>query len=285
MCRHARTPPAPIVGVTGPDTSGAIAWWFTRRAVLAAGGRPVRIRPSRPRPDLTLDALILGGGAHVTTPGMPLSIATKAGFDPARDELELARLHEAMHDEVPVLGICRGAQLLNVYAGGSLLRDLAPQYGGRLPRTTARARRPVCVVSGSRLHAAVGCERFPVNCLHRHAVGRLGRGLRVVAEDAAGVVQAIEHVEHPWCLGVQWHPEYLPHVGAHRSLFAALVRAARAGSSGRGGHLQQRDAQRARPHDPAPVSSSHRARHDTGPVQASGQGNLALDDASERRTG
>ena len=267
----------PTIGVTGPARGGAIAWWFTRRAVLAAGGRPVRISPRQPRADRGFDALIIGGGAHVSTPGMPAAVQAGGSFDPARDEFELARLHQAVGDDTPVLGICRGAQLMNVYAGGSLLRDLAPLYQGlgqghgRPPRPSARARRRVQVVDGSRLHAAVGRDAIRVNALHRHAVGRVGRQLRVVAEDAAGVVQAVEHVDHPFWIGVQWHPEYLPHLRAQRRLFAALVRAARDHSSGARRKLQQRDRKSARPHDPTPVTSSHRSRHAPGSLQVARQ--------------
>lgn len=228
MVTAARTRPTrPVVGVTGPDGGGAIAWWFTRRAVLAAGARPILITPRRPRRGLALDALIVGGGADVGTPDTPPSVLAGPRFDAARDELESRLLHEAARDERPVLGICRGAQLMNVYAGGSLLRDLATLYEGRPPRLTARPRKHASVLGDSRLRAAIGRDDVMVNCLHRHAVGRLGRDLRVVARDLAGVAQAIEDSERDFWIGVQWHPEYLPHRRAQRRLFRALVAASR----------------------------------------------------------
>jgi len=230
---HAR----PIVGVTGPDAGGAAAWWFTRLAVWLAGGHAVRITPSRPRRIDGLDALVVGGGAdvdptlygHDPEPVMPkarapddpvlpyvlewfifpltwlarglsgLLLRESPKRDAARDELELRLIGAAVARRIPVLGVCRGAQLVNVYFGGSLLTP------------------------GTRLARLLDQESRRVNALHRQAIDRLGRGLVVAARDRNGIVQAIEHESLPFVVGVQWHPEYLPQVPEQRALFNALV--------------------------------------------------------------
>jgi putative glutamine amidotransferase len=249
----------PIIAVTGPDRGGYPAWWFTRRAIRRAGGRAVRVTPKRGAP-AHFDGLVIGGGADISPgrygaePSPPaervrwsrsrlrlvldyalapiiyvlrrlfgLSRSATAGPDPGRDELELALIARADAAGLPVLGICRGAQLLNVAAGGTLHQDLADFYAERPRRWTVFPRTPVDVEAGTHLAATLGRDRCWVNSLHLQAVDRLGAGLRVAARDDAGVVQAIEHAARRFWIGVQWHPEYLPQVAEERRLFATLV--------------------------------------------------------------
>ncbi len=249
----------PIIAVTGPDRGGYPAWVFTRRAIRRAGGRAVRVTPKRGAPEY-FDGLVIGGGADISpgaygaepSPGAErvrwsrsrwrllvdyalapfiyvlrrlfgLSRSAAAGPDGARDELELALIARAEAAGLPVLGICRGAQLLNVAAGGTLHQDLSTFYAERPRRWTVFPRTPVAVAPGTRLASTLGRPRCWVNSLHRQAVDRLGDGLRVAARDDAGVIQAIEHTARRFWIGVQWHPEYLPQVAEERRLFATLV--------------------------------------------------------------
>ena len=266
---HAR----PIVGVTGPDEGGGAAWWFTRFAVWRAGGHAVRITPRHPRRIDGLDALVVGGGAdvdptlygHDPTPVVPaarepdeprvtwllewllfpfiwlarglsgLMLRESPKQDAARDELELRLLREAVERRLPILGICRGAQLVNVCFGGTLHRDLAGFYKEEPETRTILPHKRVLLAPGTRLGRVLERDSRRVNALHRQAIDRLGRGLRVAARDRNGIVQAIEHESLPFVLGVQWHPEYLPQVPEQLALFKALVaRAKRRGSTGEG---------------------------------------------------
>jgi putative glutamine amidotransferase len=130
---------------------------------------------------------------------------------------------EAVARRLPVLGVCRGAQLLNVHFGGSLHRDLAGFYREDPETRTILPHKRIVITPGTRLARLLDHETRRVNALHRQAIDRLGRGVRVAARDRNGIVQAIEHESLPFVIGVQWHPEYLPQVPEQRELFRELV--------------------------------------------------------------
>lgn len=229
-------------------------------AVRWAGGRPWRISPGRPAPPRPLDGLILGGGADVdpglygeepVAPGelqrgptawwrfllswllLPLlyllrwllSISPGPRGDRGRDGLEWRLLGDALARDIPILGICRGAQLLNVYMGGSLHQDLSSFYQESPQVHSIWPYKRVTVRRDSELYHWLGPDTR-VNSLHRQAIAELGEGLTAVAWEQTGVVQAVEGRGGALLLGVQWHPEYLPQRREQRALFRALVRAA-----------------------------------------------------------
>ncbi len=253
----------PVVAITGPDQGGGPAWLFTALAVWRAGGRPLRVRPGKPRPGRRFDGLIVGGGADVdpelygeALPEGPGAAAIRNAerrlsqrligylfypglwllrrlfqshggtLDSERDRLEKALIRRALDNHLPVLGICRGMQLINVVLGGSLERDLAAFY---VETPKARSVLPVKAVTldpRSRLARLLGDTPIHVNALHNQAVDQVGNELIVVGREANGIVQAIE-AERSWCIGVQWHPEYLPQKSRHQCLFHGLVKAAK----------------------------------------------------------
>lgn len=213
----------PLIGVTGPDTGGMAAWLATAFAVWRAGGRAVHITPAQPRPLQGLDALIIGGGADVapklygqedasdleaavnrsstrwtrrllTLVLLPvlwlLRVLLRSGYripgDAARDALEAALIDEADARGVPMLGICRGAQLINVHRGGTLYRDLADYYMASTQITTLLPSKPVVLETDSRLARIVGRTQMNVNSLHRHAVRAIGEQLRIAYRRARG---------------------------------------------------------------------------------------------------
>lgn len=252
----------PLIGITGPDRGGLAAWWFTAFAVRRAGGRPIRIRSGRPHPGPGLDGLIIGGGADVS-PGLygqarrlPLEELTdrgspgwrrllglllfplvwllrrlltkkKGGLDPARDALEGGLIDHALVAHVPMLGICRGMQLINVRRGGSLHQSLEGFYDEYPQIRSVLPRKRVLLEPDSKLRRILGRDECRVNALHRQAIASAGQGLVAVAREASGIVQGYEATDRPWLIGVQWHPEYLPQRASQRALFESLVAAAR----------------------------------------------------------
>ncbi|MBC7171886.1 MAG: gamma-glutamyl-gamma-aminobutyrate hydrolase family protein [Polyangiaceae bacterium] len=257
--RYRRRSKPPRIGVTGPDRGGFPAWVFTWLCLKRAGARAVHITPSHQVDLDRIDGLVIGGGADISLP-LPVSFAVPPqgsrrrprfvrpidealailvvlfrvatgsrprGKDRARDALELSLLDHADREQLPVLGICRGAQLMNVAAGGTLLWDLNTLYDERPQLYTLLPRRRVEIEKDSCLRRVLHAHSLRVNSLHDHAVGEPGQGMRVVAREATGVAQAIEHTGRTFWIGVQWHPEYLPQHVSHQRLFRALARAAR----------------------------------------------------------
>ncbi len=215
----------PLIGITTSDRKSRIAWWFDWFAVWRHGGRPLRLSPSRPRPT-ALDGLIIGGGDDIEAHHYGGEIQLDVRVDPERDDLELALLKRFIPAGTPVLGICRGAQLINVHQGGTLDPDIYTTYEGLKRRRTVLPRKTVDIVGDSRLYRILRVTWCRINSLHHQAVQEAGRGIEIVARDRDGLVQAIESREHDFLIGVQWHPEWLIFNRPQQRLIRALVKAA-----------------------------------------------------------
>jgi putative glutamine amidotransferase len=151
----------------------------------------------------------------------------KARYDPQRDAYELDMLRRALDVGIPVLGICRGAQLLNVALGGTLHQDTRPIYKNSAQRTSIFPVHSISIEGDSRLSSLINAPSCRVNNLHHQAVDRCGEGLVAVAHDEHGIIEAIESAGDHFILGVQWHPEYMPYRPEQRALFSGFVEAAR----------------------------------------------------------
>ncbi|RYF82776.1 MAG: gamma-glutamyl-gamma-aminobutyrate hydrolase family protein [Chitinophagaceae bacterium] len=149
------------------------------------------------------------------------------GLDKARDHLELQLLDQAVKKNLPVMGICRGAQLLNVYFGGTLYKSISTFYTEEPNPASIFPVKKISIQPGSKLAKVLGSKSLYVNALHKQAVNQPGEGIIIVAREQNQVVQAIEHSDCDYMIGVQWHPEYLVHKQLHRKLFCELVKQAR----------------------------------------------------------
>jgi len=175
-----------------------------------------------------LAGLIFSGGPDITETDVAkdFSLRSRDREQRERDEFEIRLMRTAAAKGLPVLGICRGAQLINVALGGSLHPDIGPFYRrGRIPRSILPCK-PVCITPNSHLSALLGQTQLRVNGLHHQAIRAPAPGLRITAQESNGVVQAVEHRRLPFVLGVQWHPELMLYRAAQRRIFSGLVAAA-----------------------------------------------------------
>jgi putative glutamine amidotransferase len=231
----------PLIGITvGPD-AGRPGFFQLRedylRSVEQAGGLPVVLAPGEAADAAELldgiDGLLLSGGADVDPalfgeqPHQKLGRVTRA-----RDDFELALTREALAQDVPLLAICRGQQVLNVAAGGTLVQDIPSQLAGSIDHDPDTPRSAVAhtvrVADGTRLHAILGEPRVEVNSFHHQSVKDLGRGLIATAwSEPDSVVEGIESPKHRFVVGVQWHPEGFWRERRFQALFAAHAEACR----------------------------------------------------------
>ncbi|MFF9126610.1 gamma-glutamyl-gamma-aminobutyrate hydrolase family protein [Streptomyces sp. NPDC014889] len=195
------------------------------RLVQAAGGLATMLPPDDPSHAASvvarLDGLVVAGGPDVEPERYGAEREPRTG-PPARerDAWELALIRAALDSGTPLLGICRGMQLLNVALGGTLVQHI----DGHTEDVGVFGSHPVTPVAATR-YAAVVPEETYVPTYHHQAVARLGEGLRASAHAADGTVEAVELPGDRFALGVQWHPE----MGEDVRVMTALVRAASGG--------------------------------------------------------
>lgn len=224
----------PIIGITTYVVPATWGVWHDLPTTLVphdyvatvtrAGGRAVLIPPDDRDTDVlrALDGLVLAGGADLSpqlygAEPEPLTVTT-----PDRDAAEISLVREALRRDMPVLGVCRGMQLLAVAAGGRLHQHLPDVVGHEKhrPAPGVYGEQEPRFAGGSRIAALMGDDRA-VHCYHHQGVADPGT-LTVTGRTADGVVEAIEDPDHRFVLGVQWHPE----VDRDHRLFGALVVAA-----------------------------------------------------------
>lgn len=232
--------PAPLIGLTTYPPNDADRFELGAAYVAAvrrAGGRPLLIPPGDPDPAAVLDlidGLVLTGGGDVDPARYGAGPHPSVDrVDAARDRLELALAEGTMARPIPTLAICRGMQIVNVAAGGSLIVDL-----DSCPDRTVEHRRvpreavphAVAVEPGALVARVMGTPTAAPMSLHHQAVDRPGVGFRVVGRAPDGVVEAIEHADHPWLAAVQWHPEMSAETDpTQQALFDGLIAAATGG--------------------------------------------------------
>ncbi len=234
----------PLIGLTldheTTETYSRFPWYALRQNYVdwmaGAGAVPVALPHETALVEelvQRLDGLVVTGGAFDVDPALfgagerHASVTTKD----RRTAFEAAITRRALARDLPVLGVCGGEQLLNVVLGGSLLQHIPGAVPDALAHEQANPRdepgHAVTVVAGTRLAAIVGCTSLEVNSAHHQAVADPGDGVVVNAVAPDGVIEGIEHPAYRFCIGVQWHPEFVLQDGDRR-LGRAFVEAARA---------------------------------------------------------
>jgi putative glutamine amidotransferase len=242
----------PRIGITGSVVATGLPGGTRRTflnepyvvAVREAGGLPLLLTPAHQDESLRalyelLDGLLLTGGEDVAPAryGEPVT-ASNVECVPERDSLEFRLVEWALADQLPVLAVCRGIQVLNVALGGSLHQDLPAERPGpvahdQMARQVSRTQpsHTVTVHAGSFLGDLIGAGVLPVNSMHHQGIKALAPSLVAVAHAADGLVEAVEPADSAagsFLVGVQWHPEELARADdvAARRLFEAFVTAA-----------------------------------------------------------
>lgn len=238
---------AAIIGITGyADRSAqprnpsifALAQTYVR-ALASAGGAPVVLLPYVEQHSLRrifdgIDGLILSGGGDIHPSAFE---EEDQGLlwrvDRERDRTELALARWALEEDVPLLAICRGIQVLNVAGGGTLIQDIPTRVPKALSHSCVAGQplpdvaHTVQVKPGTRLAGLVGAGSVGVNSAHHQAADRLARDLIVTARAPDGIIEGLEAPGHRFCIGVQWHPEVMVESAPlMRRLFDGLVAAA-----------------------------------------------------------
>lgn len=231
MCR-------PIIGITCNFDPEEENFWFKRsyaNSIWEAGGIPFSIPHLSGLIDSSdcilnsIDGLLLSGGSDID----PNLFDQEPKFelkqiDPVRDQLELELAEAAIEKEFPVLAICRGIQIINVAAGGSLYQDISQQKDQALSHEQDAPRwhptHVVKVYKDNILRNTIGQDKIKVNSLHHMNVKDIGKGFKVAARSNDGLVEAIENERAPFQLGVQWHPEAMvDNDESSRLLFSRFV--------------------------------------------------------------
>ena len=218
----------PIIGITGNyDTGKCTLLEGYYRSVLEVGGTPLIIPPCDDTDMMVslldrVDALILSGGGDIN----PLYLSEEplrelGGINPARDWHELMLVRLTANRQIPILGICRGIQVMTAALGGKLYQDIYREASATL-KHSQDTERHVCshtvrIASGSLLHRILGTEMLPVNSFHHQAVKEAAPGFAATAYSADGIIEAMESTQHKSILGVQWHPECMI-LGGDRSM-------------------------------------------------------------------
>ena len=232
--------PKPLIGITTrneKDTDGhpLIALQHSYlKAVTQAGGLPVPIPSMLSEEDFTdlysrLDGILFTGGGDVSLEYFNGSDHPRIGeVDDKRDTTEIILMRAAVQDGKPLLGICRGAQVMNVAMGGTLYTHIYDQlkgaldhaYPGDLRRTLVH---PVNVDESTRSAEIFGETLLHVNSLHHQGLKDIAPGLRVAGHAPDGLVEVVEIPDHPYAVAVQWHPEWLTDQLSMQRLFKSFV--------------------------------------------------------------
>jgi putative glutamine amidotransferase len=219
----------PRIGVSGNAKRWSPSWWCTALALRLAGAIPARISVRHSQNIEFIDALIVGGGDDIDPKYYEGETNNKDKIDIKRDQLEIDWVKKALKKTIPLIGICRGAQLINVVSGGSLFQDIRSLRQHTYNRPGLLPTKQVQVSKGSLLASILNTRHLRVNSLHHQSIRMTGANLKVVGWDLDNITQAVESKEDN-IIGLQWHPEYLIYLPSQFAIFRWLVKCTKRGT-------------------------------------------------------
>lgn len=216
----------PRIGITGSARRWSPSWWCSALAIRLAGAKPERISIRHHPGGKDLDALIIGGGDDISPEHYNGDIEARVKTDPERDRLEIEWIQKALERNIPLMGICRGAQLINVVLGGSLYQDIRHLRQRTYNRPGLLPTKHVRLSPDSQLANICRTVHLRVNSLHHQAIRTTGTDLHIVGWDLDNITQAVESKKNR-IIGLQWHPEYLIYLPSQFAMFRWLVNSTR----------------------------------------------------------
>lgn len=226
----------PVIGITTSGKSELGHFYLPGLyvdAVRLAGGMPILLPPGEHHQAYILelvDGLIFSGGGDLNPATYNGSLhPTIYKIEPERDAFELTLARLGLNSDVPILGICRGLEVLVVASGGSLVSHIPDEFGKvvahRMDQSTP-AEHSVQIISGSRLATMIGATEATVVSWHHQATRTVPPGWNITAHAPDGVIEALEHKHHPWAIALQWHPELSINDPLQQRILRAFVTAA-----------------------------------------------------------
>lgn len=209
-----------LVIVTGPKKRFPIGWWATRFSLMLCGVRCHYVTELEDLPSEAIHGVIIGGGDDIDPQHYGEDGDAKGDYDGHRDALEMEVLRQALIARVPIMGICRGAQLINVVLGGNLYGDIRPLRRRTRNRSTIFPNKQAHLFKDTQLTQLAKRSPIMINQLHHQAIKQVAEPLKVSARDNDDFIQSVETHEPSFILGVQWHPEYLPYLKQQRKIFS-----------------------------------------------------------------
>ncbi len=216
----------PLVGICLPDKGNFFAYLFIKWNLKIQGATSVRLRPSKNNIDFKrLDGVILSGGNDIdpTLYGANKD-AHNTELDKKRDAFELEIIDKAYKEELPILGICRGAQLINIYFEGNLYAKILDLDEYLIHQNSIFPIKEAKVKKNTDLHSAVEEDEILINSIHNQAINKVGEDLEVSSKHES-IIESVEKKDYPFLLALQWHPEYLIYLKEHRNIFKKFVKA------------------------------------------------------------
>lgn len=226
----------PVIGITTSNQPQTGNFCLRREyvdAVRLAGGLPMLLPPGEPHPASILewvDGILFSGGGDIdpaTYNGA--THHTIYNVDAERDRFELSLAQLALKTDIPIMGICRGLEILVVATGGNLVTHLPDKFGEKITHRqeqTCPCEHNVHIATGTRLAHIMGAGEAKIVSWHHQAANTISSDWRIAARAADGVIEALEHEYHPWAIVLQWHPELALADSRQQRIFRAFVTAA-----------------------------------------------------------
>ena len=223
----------PLIDQQMDDTPWMLKDYFN--AVEAAGGIPIMLSPLKDKDDIEwaaakFDGIVFTGGQDVAPSvyGREKEVDADLWVSPDRDELEIPLLEFCISSGMPILGICRGLQLINAGLGGTLWQDLPSQRDSQICHSGKELRPEVSLLPGTPLEELIGKKSLTVNTLHHQAIRDLAPGLKPMAVAPDGLVEAFYKPDSDFFWAVQWHPEMIfPESEDNLKIIRAFIEACR----------------------------------------------------------